>query len=121
MDPIVNFFNSSIQSLPVGINDTQIVLQAGAGAKLPNPTTEGSYNLTIVANGYTPEIVRVTGKTADTITVLRAQEGTVASEKVDGVNWSVIMVPTRKTFYDIYDALTDAGINEGNGSNFNLF
>jgi hypothetical protein len=121
MDPIVNFFQTNIATLPVAIGATSITLQAGAGAKLPNPAVDGQYNLVITAVGFDPEIVRVTAKSGDIITVQRAQEGTAASEKTAGVTWSVLMVPTQKTFYDIYNAIANGGISEGSGNNFNLF
>ena len=101
MDPIVNFFQSNIATLPVAIGATSITLQSGAGAKLPNPANDGAFNLVITADGEDPEIVRVTARSGDVITVTRAQEGTVASEKTTGKSWIVLMAPTKKTFDDL--------------------
>jgi hypothetical protein len=104
LDPVVNFFRSTIATLPVASGGTQIVLQTGDGNKLPNPATDGAFNLTIYnANDpfVAPEIVRVTARSGDTLTVTRAQEGTSATNKTAGNTWNVELTPTAKTIQDI--------------------
>jgi microcystin-dependent protein len=60
---------------------TQLAIEAGAGAKFPSLDTEqGDWFPIAVVNasgGY--EIMRVTGRDGDVLTVSRAQEGTVAT------------------------------------------
>jgi hypothetical protein len=104
LDPVVNFFQSEIATLPVASGGTVIVLSSGDGAKLPNPAVDGAFNLTIYEDGNpfsSPEIVRVTGRSSDTLTVTRAQEGTTATTKIAGTTWKVVMFPTAKTIQDI--------------------
>jgi hypothetical protein len=104
LDPVVNFFESEIATLPVASGGTVIVLSSGDGNKLPNPSVDGAFNLTIYEEGNpfsSPEIVRATARTSDTLTVTRAQEGTTATTKTTGTTWKVVMFPTAKTIQDI--------------------
>lgn len=105
MDPIVNFFKSRIQNLPVSWDATIIELSTGDGMKLPNPSVEGEYNLVIAADNEAPEIVRVTSKSGDLLTISRAQEGTIATSKTSGKVWNVLMSLTAKVVVDIQTEL----------------
>jgi hypothetical protein len=110
LDPVVNFFESEIATLPVASGGTSIVISSGDGAKLPDPAVDGAYNLTIYEEGNPfslPEIVRVTTRSSDTLTVTRAQEGTTATTKTAGTTWKVVMFPTAKTIQDIDTAKLD--------------
>ena len=87
-----------------------IVLNAGEGARLPVPATEGAFNLTYwnstdfsdPADDPNREIVRCTARTTDTLTVTRAQEGTSATVKnISGKIYMMVLSPTRKTIDDI--------------------
>lgn len=67
---------------------TAITLTAGHGARYPSPAGGDWFMATIVDVSNNIEIVKVTGRAADTLTVVRAQEGTAgrplgAGEKVD--------------------------------------
>jgi hypothetical protein len=85
LDPVTNFAIVSV-STGYDASSTSIVLTSGNGAKLPSVF---SYNLVWWNSTDYPnpnddpnvEIVRVTGRSTDTLTVTRAQEGTVASTK----------------------------------------
>jgi hypothetical protein len=104
LDPVVNFFQSEIATLPVSDAGVTIVVSSGDGAKLPNPAVDGAFNLTIYKDGdpfASPEIVRVTARSTDTLTVTRAQEGSIATTKTAGSTWKVVMFPTAKTIQDI--------------------
>jgi hypothetical protein len=104
LDPVVNFFQSEIATLPVSDSGVTIVISSGDGAKLPNPAVDGAFNLTIYKEGdpfASPEIVRVTARSTDTLTVTRAQEGSIATTKTEGSTWKVVMFPTAKTIQDI--------------------
>ena len=110
LDPIVNFFRSTIATLPVASGGTSIVLQTGDGNKLPAPAIDGAFNLTIYNADdpfVAPEIVRVTARSGDTLTVTRAQEGTSATNKTAGSTWNVELTPTAKTIQDIDSAKLD--------------
>ena len=104
LDPVVNFFRSEIATLPLASGGTSMVITTGDGNKLPNPAVDGAFNLTIYNASdpfVTPEIVRCTAKSGDTLTITRAQEGTTATNKTSGSTWYVELTPTAKTIQDI--------------------
>jgi hypothetical protein len=79
------FTNNAWSFLNGGINNvtTSIALTAGTGARFPNPTGGDFFLLTLIGldgnaveNSW--EIVKVTARATDTLTVVRAQEGTTA-------------------------------------------
>lgn len=87
--PLKNF-SEGIVSGTYGAGDTSVTLNTGHGSRFPNPATDGAFNAwwwnftdyPNPANDPDKEIVRVTARTGDTMgTILRAQEGTVASAK----------------------------------------
>ena len=111
MDAVKNF---GVVTLSAGYDAaaTSILLSAGHGAKLPDPVVDGEYNLVWfdTANYTNPaedpnvEIIRVTGPagTGDTKTILRAQEGTVASNKnTAAATYTMVLGTTAKTITDI--------------------
>jgi hypothetical protein len=110
LDPVVNFFRSEIATLPLASGTTTMVITTGDGNKLPNPSTDGAFNLTIYNADdpfVTPEIVRCTAKSGDSLTITRAQEGTSATNKTTGSTWYVELTPTAKTIQDIDDKKLD--------------
>lgn len=104
-------------------DDTSIVLESGAGAKFPDPATDGEYNLVWWNSADYPnpaddpnaEIVRVTAISTDTLTVTRAQEGTAASVKNVGGAYKMMLGITAKTIDDIIDMLATK-ISQGGDS-----
>jgi hypothetical protein len=76
------FSNNASSSLAGPINNvaTTCNLQAGAGALFPNPGAGQTFTgtFTDAATGLLNEIVSVTARSTDTLTIVRAQEGTVA-------------------------------------------
>lgn len=63
---------------------TNVNLASGTGALFPNPGAGQGFTgtFTDAATGLLHEIVLVTGRTGDTLTIVRAQEGTI------GLNWT---------------------------------
>lgn len=109
LDPVKNFAKVDV-STGYDASATSVVLSSGEGAKLPNPSVDGAFNITWwnVTDYADPsddpnvEIVRVTARSTDTLTVTRAQEGTVASAKnVLGKEYKMVLAPTKKTIDDI--------------------
>jgi hypothetical protein len=103
--------NFAIVTVSTGYDadDTEIVLSTGHGAKLPDPSTDGEFNLIwFNSTDYTPssdpnvEIVRCTARSSDTLTVTRNQESSGASTKntADKV-YLMILGITAKTILDI--------------------
>jgi len=119
LDPVKNFAKMVV-STTYDAAATSIVLAAGDGAKLPAPSTDGAFNL--VWYNFTDypdpsddpnvEIVRVTARTTDTLTVTRAQEGTTASTKSEaGKTYKMILALTLKMIEDIGKYGRAQGIN----------
>ena len=92
------FLNTAITG-----SDTQVVLTAGTGAAFPTLTTGDSFNATIVSADGLYEIVKVTARSTDTLTVVRAQEGTTARSFNPGS-----LVELRVTVANIEAAIEDA-------------
>lgn len=109
MDAVKNFGKVRV-STGYSATDTSIVLITGQGNLLPDPSADGSCNLIWWNNSdYNDpaddpyvEIIRLTARSGDTLTITRAQEGTVASLKnVSNVTYRMILGPTAKTITDI--------------------
>lgn len=75
------FANNAVSTLAVGIaaGDTSISLAAGTGALFPAITASDFFFYATIAEGSTIEIVKVTARSTDTLTVTRAQQGTSAA------------------------------------------
>lgn len=71
---------ASTLATAIGTVDTTIALAAGTGDRFPAITGGNWFYLTLVAaTTGVVEIVRINARVADTLTVVRAQDGTVAS------------------------------------------
>lgn len=66
-------------SAQVAVGATNIIVANGTGALYQSPIDQ-DYELVTITNGITYEIVKVTARTVDTLTVVRAQEGTTAKQ-----------------------------------------
>ena len=106
LDPVINFGKVTV-SIGYNASDTSIVLTTGHGANLP---ATFSYNLVWWDSTTYPdpaddpnvEIVRVTNRVTDTLTVVRAQEGTSATVKnIAGKTYKMILAFTKKMKDDI--------------------
>jgi len=112
-DPIVNFFKSTLVGT-YSDTDTSITIATGDGALLPDPSTEGAFNLTIfeglqVTNSTTFEIVRVTARSGDVLTVTRGAESTTPLT-IGSATHSILMSATKKTFDDINTAIANVNV-----------
>ena len=79
MSPYLQIKNRAASSLAADITSTatSLTVQAGDGAKFPQPGN--GFNITIE-----DEILKCTARSTDTLTVVRAQEGTTAAAHVAG-------------------------------------
>ena len=111
LDPVKNFINVDVST---GYNDsaTSIDLSSGDGADLPDPSTDGAFNMVWYdadeynnpGNDPNVEIVRVTARSGDTLTITRGQEDTTASTKnTSGGVYKMLLTPTAKTINDVRD------------------
>lgn len=72
---------------PISAGALSVNLAAGTGTAFPNPSPGASYFMLTFQDAATSgvhEIVQVTARTADTCTIVRAQEGTAASAWLAG-------------------------------------
>lgn len=113
-DPVVNFGKSQV-SIGYNAAATSIALSSGEGANLPD-TANGSFNVVWwnstdygdPADDPNKEIVRVTTRSTDTLTVTRAQEGTSATTKnTSGKTYKMALSVTKKTIEDLTVNATD--------------
>ena len=106
------FSNNATSTLaaPVSAGATTITLASGTGALFPNPVSGQAFMLTLTdaSTGLLTEIVQVTGRASDTLTVIRAQEGTTALTWAAGdICANLLTAGTASTFLPVsYTHLT---------------
>lgn len=75
-------FTNNAQSalaLPISVGATSVTLTSGGGALFPNPTAPDFFTMTFANSGGTlREIVNVTSRAGDVLTIVRGREGTTA-------------------------------------------
>jgi len=119
-DPVTNFCEVTVnQGYDSAATSIVIVSTDPNLAQLLDPATYGAYNLVwwnFTAYPRGPaldpdrEVVRVTAKNSNTLTVTRGQEGTSASNKnVANATYKMILAPTKKLRDDLEDAAIDVG------------
>lgn len=108
IDPVTNFA-SAIVSGTYNAAATSVTLAAGGGGQFP-AISEGQFNLVwFNSTDYTGpeedpqrEIVRVTNRVSDVLTVLRGQEGTIATDKsLAGVTYKMMLGVTENLINEI--------------------
>lgn len=100
-----NLAYSTVATAPSpATSGTSLVVAAGQGTLFPTPPFNATIWIT-AANPITTnaEIVRVTGISTDTLTIVRAQEGTVARTVVVGDQIAATI--TAKTLTDVENPL----------------
>lgn len=127
LDPVRNFARVTV-STGYDADDTAIALSSGHGASLPDPATDGAFNVIWwnftdypdPADDPNKEIVRVTARSGDNLTVTRAQESTSGSTKnTAGKTYKMILAVTKKMMDDIRNAtfIIEEPTGAINGSN----
>lgn len=108
LDPAQNFAYSQVDTppSPADSGDT-IVLDTGTGSRFPDPASVGEYNIVVKefrqpAIPTNSEVLRVTAKSGDTLTVDRTQEGSSARTIVAGDE--IYMAYTEKLITDLLAA-----------------
>lgn len=99
----IQFANNAATTLfsSVTVSDSQIVVSPGGGALFPNAGSSNYFMVTVVnKTTSTLEIMKVTNRSGDTFTVVRAQEGTTARAFPSGSP-----VELRLTAQSILDAI----------------
>lgn len=118
MDAVKNF---GIVEVSTGYNasDTSIALSASEGAKLPQPSTDGEFNLVWwnftdyadPSDDPNKEIVRVTARSTDTLTVVRpvvgndyngeTSDNTASTKNTASKTYKMQLAFTHKAFQDL--------------------
>ena len=75
------FTNFAHSQLAGSINSsaTTLLLETGHGARFPNPSGGDFFYVTLENASLVREIVKVTGRSTDTLTIVRAQDNTTAA------------------------------------------
>lgn len=92
---IALYTNNATATLSSSITaaSTSVTVTSGQGALFPSAVTGGDYFYgTLISSTGTIEIVKVTNKTSDTFTIVRAQDGTTASAFAGGSKFELRVV-----------------------------
>jgi hypothetical protein len=87
----------------ISASDTGIALTTGDGAEFPTLGAGDYFYATITSSGGTQEIVKATARSGDSLTVVRAQEGTTAAGFAAGSRFEL-----RVTAASVEDAVDEA-------------
>jgi hypothetical protein len=112
--------NNTFSTIPTGVSstDTTLVVTTGDGAKFP-PLAVGDYfYLTLVSIDGVIEIVKVTARTGDTMSIVRAQEGTIAAGFAAGSR--VELRVTAQTMFDVAAQVVGRVVFEGETVTLNI-
>lgn len=98
--------NNASGTLNAGINSsaTTIVLAAGQGARFPTLGVNDYFYATLIDTTNNLEIVKVTARSTDTLTVVRGQDGTTA--RAYSTNDRFELRPTAALFNEFADRAT---------------
>ena len=99
----IKFTNNAISTLASGItnSDTSITVVSGGGTKFPSLTGGEYFRATLIDASNNLEIVKVTARSGNVLTVTRAQEGTTARNFSTGDR-----IELRMTAQSLLDAAT---------------
>jgi hypothetical protein len=90
---------------------TSLVLDSGEGARFPQPSTDGSFYVTAMPPGENPnvsnsEILQVTARSTDTLTIVREQGDTTA--KTIEAGWIILQSIYKENILDEDDMASDS-------------
>lgn len=112
----VKVTNNAFGTLSAGINtsDTTVTLDSGQGARFPTLGAGDYFFGTIVDTSNNLEIVKVTARSTDSMTVVRAQDDTTATAFAIGDRLE--LRPTAALFEDIIDNASVDGVTSNSTS-----
>ena len=107
--------NNAFGTLNAGINDsaTTIVLTAGQGSRFPTLSAGDYFYATLIDTSNNLEIVKVTARSTDTMTVVRGQDNTTA--RAYSTNDRFELRPTAVMFTETIDK-ADAALPKSGGA-----
>jgi hypothetical protein len=105
------FTNNASTTLAVTLNpgDLTAILAGGTGALFPSPSGGDLFYLTIEDSGGNLEVCHCTGRSADTLTIVRGRDGTTAQTFTAGAR--VELRVTAGVMAELVQTATLAGIN----------
>ena len=97
--------NNAVSSLASGLSNaaTSLTLGTGEGARFPVPSAGNHFYVTIIDTLGNFEIVKVTARATDILTIVRAQDNTTAKTFSSGS--SVELLPVAAIITDIFAAI----------------
>jgi len=110
----VKVSNNAFGTLSAGIStsDTTITLDSGQGARFPSLGADDYFYGTVVDTANNLEIVKVTARSSDSMTVVRGQDDTTATAFAIGDRFE--LRPTAALFEAIYtEAVADSTVPDG--------
>lgn len=119
MYALKNLAISAVATAPTPADSgTSLVVTAGHGARFPDPAADGSFYATVWPTGATPdpsnaEVVLCTARSTDTLTIVRAQDGTSARTVVVGDQ--IMLAVTAGVWAEARVATADATFTAGIG------
>ncbi len=113
----IKFSNNAISTLASGINNsaTSITVASGDGSKFPSLTGSEYFRATLIDASNNLEIVKVTARSSDVLTVTRAQESTTARAFATGDRIELRI--TAQSLLDAATTLTSLAADLGLNSN----
>lgn len=98
--------NNAYGTLNAGISNvaTTLVLNSGEGARFPTLSAGDYFYATLIDTSNNLEIVKVTARATDTLTIVRAQDGTTA--RAYSTNDRFELRPTAALFNEFADRAT---------------
>jgi hypothetical protein len=104
----IKLANNATSTIVTGINasDVGVVLATGDGAKFPTLAAGEYFYITFESSGGTYEIAKATARAGDSLTIVRAQEGTTAQSFAAGSR--VELRVTAQGVEDLVDDYDDA-------------
>ena len=122
---LIKLANNATSTIATAINasDVGVVLATGDGAKFPALAAGQYFYITFESTGGTYEIAKATARAGDSLTIVRAQEGTTAQSFAAGsrVELRVTAASINDLIDEVFDELNPIIANfTGTGSQVNF-
>jgi hypothetical protein len=110
--------NNAVSTITTAISasDVGLAVAAGTGTLFPTLGASDYFYATLVSAGGTYEVIKVTARVGDTMTIVRAQEGTTAQSFASGSRIEVRVTAASITdMVDEHDQASEISITDTNG------
>ena len=115
---VLKVTNNAFGTLNGGISNsaTSITLSSGDGAKFPSLSSPDVFYATLIDTSNNTEIVKVTARSTDSLTVVRAQDNTTASSFIVGDKVELRLTAALLSQIDKIVSLNESGTAEVTGT-----